>query len=115
MAADLLVERVKQLLAGSGAGEGGAVIERAAEAPEIEQAFGRAIEHHAHAIEKIDDGWGGFAHAFYERLIGEEIAAVDSVVEMLPGGIAFAFEILGGVDAALGADGMRTLDRDDGE
>ncbi len=33
----------------------------------------------------------------------------------LCGGIAFAFEILGGVDAALRAHRVRTLDGDDGE
>ena len=65
-AADLLIERVEQLLAGGGAGKRGAVIERAAEAAEIEQAFGRAIEHHAHAVEQIDDRGSGFAHALDE-------------------------------------------------
>ncbi len=48
-------------------------------------------------------------------LVGEEVAAVDGVVEVLEGGVAFALEVLGGVDAALGADGVRALDGDDGE
>ncbi len=56
VAADLLVEGVEQLLAGGGAGEGGAVVERAAEAAEVEQALGGAIEGHAHAVEQVDDG-----------------------------------------------------------
>src|SRR5580692_10967640 len=90
-ATDLLIEGVEELLSCGGPGKRGAVIERAAEAPEIEQAFRRAIEHDAHAIEEIDDGGGGFAHSFYERLIGEKIAAVNCVVKMFPGGIAFAF------------------------
>jgi hypothetical protein len=34
---------------------------------------------------------------------------------MLVGGVTFAFEVLGGIDSALSADGMRALDRDDGE
>ena len=34
---------------------------------------------------------------------------------MLPGRIAFAFKILGGVDAALCADRVRALHRHDGE
>jgi hypothetical protein len=34
---------------------------------------------------------------------------------VLEDGVAFAFEVLGGVDAALGAYGVRALDRDDGE
>ncbi len=38
-AAHLLVERVEELLAGGGAGEGGAVEEGAAEAAEVEQAL----------------------------------------------------------------------------
>ena len=115
VAADLLVEGVEQLLAGGGAGEGGAVVERAAEAAEVEQAFGGAIEGHAHAVEQVDDGGGGFAHGFDGGLVGEEVAAVDGVVEVLVGGVAFALEIFCGVDAALGADGVRTLDRDDGK
>ena len=56
VAAHLLVERVEELLAGGGAGEGGAVEERAAEAAEVEQAFGRAVEGDAHAVEQVDDG-----------------------------------------------------------
>src|SRR5208283_2681090 len=103
VAADLLVERVEELLAGGGAGEGSAVVERAAKAAEVEQAFGSAVEGHTHAVEKIDDAGGGFAHGFDGRLVGEEVAAVDGVVKVLRGGVAFALEVLGGVDAALGA------------
>ncbi len=55
VAANLLVERVEELLSSGGAGKGGAVVERAAEAAEIEQAFGSAVEGHAHAIEQVDD------------------------------------------------------------
>jgi len=94
------------LLAGGGAGKRGAVVHRAAEAPEIEQAFGRAIEHDAHAVEKIDDRGGGLAHSFYERLVGEEVAAVNRVVEVLGDRIAFALQIFRGVDSALSANGM---------
>ncbi len=91
------------------------LIERAAEAAEVEQAFGGAIEGHAHAVEQIDDGGRGLAHGLDGSLVGEEVAAVDGVVKVLRGGVAFAFEILGGVDAALRAHGVRTLDRDDGK
>ena len=115
VAAHLLVERVEQLLAGGGAGECGAVIERAAEAAEVEQAFGSAIEGHAHAVEQVDDAGRGFAHRLDGRLVGEEVAAVDGVVEVLRGGVAFALEVLGGVDAALRADGVGALDGDDRE
>ena len=115
VAAHLLVERVEQLLAGGGAGKSGAVIERAAEAAEVEQAFGRAVERHTHAVEQIDDGGRGLAHGLDGRLIGQEVAAVDGVVKVLRGGVAFALEIFGGVDAALGADRVRALDGDDGK
>ncbi len=115
VAAHLLVERVEQLLAGGGAGEGGAVVERAAEAAEIEQSFRGAVEGNAHAVEQVDDAGRGFAHVFHRRLVGEEVAAVDGVVEVLPGGVAFALQVFGGVDAALGADRVRALHGHDGE
>src|SRR5580692_10781949 len=115
MAADLFVEGVEELLASGGSGEGSAVIERAAETAIVEEAFGRAIEHDAHAIEEIDDVGCFVAHALDERLIGKEIATVDGVVEMFGGGVAFALLIFCGVDAALGADGMGTLYGNDGK
>ena len=55
------------------------------------------------------------AHQLHRRLVGEKVAAVDRVVEVLPGGVALALQVLGSVDAALGADRVRPLDRDDGE
>ncbi len=113
VAANLLIERVEQLLAGGCAGKGSAVEERATEAAKIEQAFGRAIEWHAHAIEQINNRGRSFRHSFDGRLIREKIAAVDRVVKMLPGSIALALEILGRIDAALGADRMGALDRHD--
>ena len=115
VAPHLLIERVEKLLAGGGAGEGRAVVEGAAEAAEVEQSFRRAVERHAHAVEQVDDARGRFAHGFHGRLVGEEVAAVDGVVEMLPGGVAFALQILGGIDAALRADRVRALHRHDGE
>ncbi len=115
VAADLLVERVEELLAGGGAGEGGALVERAAEAAEVEQAFGGAVEGDAHAVEQVDDGRALRGHVLDGGLVGEEVAAVDGVVEVLEDGVALALEVLGGVDAALGADGVRALDGDDRE
>ena len=115
VAAHLLVERVEQLLAGGGAGEGGAVIKRAAEAAEVEQPFGRAIEGNAHAVEQVDDARRLVAHLLHRRLVRQEVAAVDGVVEVLPGGVTFALQVLGGVDAALRAHRVRPLDRNDGE
>src|ERR1019366_2084340 len=115
VAAYLLVEGVEKLLAGGRAGECGAVIERAAEAAEVEQTFGSAIERNAHAVEQIDDAGSGLAHGLDRRLVGEEVATVNRVVEVNPGGIAFALQGLGGVDASLRANRVRALYRDDRE
>ncbi len=113
--ANLLVERVEKLLPGGRSGESGAVVERAAKAAEIEQTFGSAIKRNTHAVEQIDDAGSSLAHGLDRRLVGEEVAAVDGVVEMLVGGIALTLQVLGGVDAALRADRVRALYRDDGE
>ncbi len=115
VAAHLLVERVEQLLAGGRAGKCGAMVERAAEAAEIEQPFGRAVERNAHAVEQIDDRRRRLAHGLHRRLVGQKVAAIDRVVKVLRGGVALALQILGGVDAALRAHRVRALDRHDGE
>jgi hypothetical protein len=115
VAADLLVERVEQLLPGRCAGKGGAVVERAAEAAKVQQPLGSAIEGHAHAIQQIDNRRGGLAHGLHRRLVGQKVAAVNGVVEVLVSGVALAFEIFRGVDAALRAHRVRTLDRNDGK
>ena len=115
VAAYLLIERIKQLLAGGGAGKCGAVVERTAKAPEVEQPLGCAVEGDAHAVEQVNDPRGHVAHGLGRRLVGEEVTTIDGVVEMLPGGVAFTLQVLRGIDAALGADGVRPLDRNDGE
>jgi len=86
------------------------MVQRASKAAEVEKTFRRAVKRHSHAIEQIDDGWSHFAHGFDRRLVGEEISAINRVVKMLPGAVAFALKILGGVDATLCAYGVRTLD-----
>src|SRR5215813_4368293 len=101
---NLFVQCVQELLAGGGSGECRAMVERAAKPAKIEQAFGRAIEGHSHAVQQINNAGRGFAHGFHRRLIGEEIAAVDGVVKMLPGSIAFALKIFGSVDSTLSTD-----------
>ena len=103
VAAYLLIERVQKLLAGGGAGKRSAVEQRSAETAEVEQAFRRAVKRNAHAIEQIDDAGRSIAHALDRRLVGEEVAAVNGVVKMLPGGIAFALQVLGCIDATLSA------------
>src|ERR1700746_4207090 len=89
--ADLLIEGVEKLLAGSCPGECSAVIESPAEAAKVEQAFGSAIERNAHAIEQIDDARRSLAHVFDRRLVGQKISAVNCVVKMLPGRVALTF------------------------
>jgi hypothetical protein len=77
-------KRVEQLLAGGGAGEGGAVVQGPAEAAEIQvQALGGAAESHAHAVEHVDDARRGLAHGLHRGLVGQEVAAVNGVVEVL--------------------------------
>ncbi len=115
VAADLFIERIKQLLAGGRAGERSAVVQSPAEAAKIEQSLGSAVERNAHAIEQIDDAGRGLAHVLDRRLVRQKIAAVNRVIEMLPRGIAFALQVLGGVDATLRAYRMRTLHRNNGE
>ena len=115
VAPHLLVERVKKLLAGGRAGECGAVVQSSAEAAEVEQAFRRAVERHAHAVEQIDDARRGLAHVFDRRLVAQKISAIDRVVKMLPGRVAFALQILRRVDAALRAHRVRPLHRNNRE
>ncbi len=49
---------------------------------------------------------GGYRTCLYQRLIGQKIAAVNGVVEVLGSAVAFTFLIFRGVDAALRANGM---------
>src|SRR6185437_5305180 len=104
VSADLLIECIEQLLAGCGSGECGAVIERSAKTTEIQQTFRRAVEWHAHAIKQVDNAGRCLAHVFYRRLVSQEIAAVNGVVEVLPGSVAFAFQVLRCVNSTLCAD-----------
>ena len=81
-------------------------MQSAAKAPEVEQSFRRAVERHAHTIKQIDDPRRGVTHLFHRRLVCQKISPIYRVVEMLPGGIAFALQVLGSVDAALRAHRM---------
>ena len=112
---NLLVESVEQLLAGRSSRKCRPLIQRSAEAPEVEQALGGAVEGHAHAVEQVDDRRSLRGHLLDRRLVGEEVAAVDGVVEVLEDGVALALQVLGRVDAALRADRVRTLHRHDRE
>jgi hypothetical protein len=109
-AADLLVERVEELLPGRRAGERRAMKERAAEAAKIEQPFRRTVERHAHAVEHEDDARRRVAHPFDRRLVREKIAAVSRLFEVHLRAVAFAFGVHRRVDAPLSTDRVRTFD-----
>ena len=66
-------------------------------------------------VEQVDDAGRSFAHALDERLVGQKIAAINGVVEVLVGSVAFALLIFRRVDAALRANRMRAFDRHDGK
>ncbi len=89
--------------------------ERAAEATEVEQALGGAIEGHPHAVEQVDDTGGGVSHAFDGGLVGEEVATERGFLEMNARAVAFAHGVDGGIDPALCAHGVAALDGHEGE
>src|SRR6185369_3653681 len=112
---DLFVECVEKLLTGRSSSECGAVMFSAAEAAKVEQSFRGAREGNTHAIEEIDDRRRHFAHRFRGWLVRQKVAAVNSVIEMFPRRIAFAFSVDGSIDSALRADRMRALHGHDGK
>ena len=81
-------------------------MQRAAEAAEVEQPFGGAVEGHPHAVEQVDDVRRRVAHALHGRLLGEEVAALERVLDVDVRMVALALGVHGAVDAALGADGV---------
>ncbi len=97
----LLVESVEQLLPRRCTRKRRAVIQRPAESPVVQQSFRRAVEHHAHAVQQVDDSRRGFAHPFDQRLVRQKIAAVNRVIEVFIDGVALALLVLRGVNAAL--------------
>ncbi len=101
-ATHLLVQGVKQLLAGGGAGKGRAPIKRTAETSLIAKTLGRAVEGHAQPVHQIDDPRRPIGQFLDRRLVLQEIAAVDGVVEMFPLVIAqLAGKIVDTVNTAL--------------
>jgi hypothetical protein len=112
-ATGLLVQGVEQLLAGGGAGEVRPLEQRAAEQPQIPLALGGAVERHAHAVEQVDDLRRPVGHLVDGRLVLEEVAAVERLVEVHPLAVALlAGDVVARVDAALRAHAVRSLDRD---
>ena len=105
-AANLLIQRIQQLLACRRAGKCRTVILRAAETAEIQQALWSTAEHNAHPVHEVDDAWRRIAHRFNRRLVRKKVSAVYRIVKMLPGGVAFTFRINRAVNAALRTNGM---------
>jgi len=52
-----------------------------------------AVEGDAHAVEQVDDGGARAVMSADGGLVGEEVAAVDGVVEVLVDGISLALEV----------------------
>src|ERR1700730_4771917 len=109
----LFVERIQQLLSRRSARECGTMMLCSAETTKVEQAFLCPRKGNTHAIEQVDDRRRHLAHRFRRRLAREKIDAVNRVVKMFPGRIALTLGVDRAVDAALSANGMRTLYGDD--
>src|SRR5581483_564188 len=103
MTAHLLVEGIQQLLTGGCPGKRRPVVQRSSKAAKIEQALRSTVKGDAHPVKQINDAGRGIAHFLHRRLIREEVAPVNRIVKMLPRGVAFAFQVLGGIDTALRA------------
>ena len=105
-AANLLVQCIEKLLARRRTGKYRALILLTAEIAQIQHAFCRAGERHAHPVKHLDELRRCFDHALYRKLIGQEVAAIYRIVEVLVDGIMLALRVHAGVDAALRAQGM---------
>ena len=114
-ATNLLVERVQELLTRRGAREDRALVLLTAEVTEVEHALSRTRERHAHAVEHLDQLRRCLDHALDGELVGEEVAAIYRIIEMLIDGVMLPLRVHAGVDAALRAQGMGAFDRAVGE
>ena len=88
-------------------------MQSSAESAKVQKTFLRPRKRNAHPVKKINDLRSHLAHFLDGRLIRQKIAAVNRIVKMFPRRIAFALRIDRAVDAALRANRMRTLDRND--
>ena len=78
------------------------------------KAFRRAIERDAQPIHQVDDLRPPIGHFLDRRLMLQKVAAVDRVVEVQPLAVALLpRHVVDAVDAALSADAVRALDRDE--
>src|SRR5690606_8557064 len=82
------VEGVEQLLAGGGAGKRRSLVQRSAETATIDEAFGRAVKGYAEPIHQVDNFRRPVGHFLHGRLMLEEVAAIDGIIEMLPLAVA---------------------------
>ena len=99
--ANLLVERIEELLTRRRAGETGALVLLTAEVAKVEVAFRRAREGNAHAVEHLDELRRRLDHALDRDLVSEEVAAVDRIIEVLVNAVMLALRVHAGIDAAL--------------
>ena len=101
-----LVGAEQQLLAGLAAGVERTGDLHAAEGAGVEQAAVLAGEGHALGDALVDDLDRDLGEPVHVGLAGAEVAALDGVVEEPVHGVAVVAVVLGGVDAALGGDGV---------
>src|SRR6185295_10998402 len=86
-----------------------------AKAPEIKETLLGPREGNTHAIEEEDYRGRHLAHRFCGWLIGQKVAAVNRVVKVFPGRVAFALSVDGAIDATLSANRVRAFHRNNGE
>ena len=101
-----LVGAQQQLLAGLAPGVEGAAHQGAAEGAVVQQPAVFPGEGHALGHALVDDVHRHLGQAVDVGLPGPEVAALDRVVEQAEGAVAVVAVVLGGVDAALGGDGV---------
>src|SRR5574344_129240 len=80
---------------------------RAAEGAVVEKSAVVTSERDALRDALVDDEVGAFREAVHVRFTRTEVAALHGVVEQAVNGVAVVLVILGGVDTALGRDGVR--------
>ncbi len=101
-AADLFVEGIQQLLAGRGAGKRGSLKQSSAKSSLVAKTFLRAVEWHAQAVHQVDDPRCPVGHFLDGRLMLQEVATVDRVVEVQVLAVALlAGSIVDAIDSAL--------------
>src|SRR5690606_26170060 len=104
---DLLIERVKQLLAGGRSGECGSLIESSTEPTLIAKSFRSAIEGDAKSIHQVDNSRSPEGHFLDGGLMLQEVAAVNGIVEMEPLVVSLLTgQLVDAIDSALGTHTM---------